>query len=187
MPNDKSYKEFLAEVKKVKGPRVSKFSKTLDSREAFFFYRRTRPKTADFVIKEKVFTTIINDMNLLIADKLLATGSVTLPEGLGKISIIKMKTDSWLNEAGELQTNRAVDMASTLKLWYEDPAAKEAKTLVRFDNPYKFKILYCKSKAKFKNSIYFNLRFNRELKIRLKNLITNTDYDAYEKSPMDKY
>lgn len=181
------FDEFIKSIKKVSGKRSHRI---VNSYGFFFYYRhfnKIKPNSKEYHIGNELYSSIINSMNSMIVDRLIDSGSVKLPCGLGKLSILKVKNESWIDKNGKLRTNRKVDMMSTLKLWYEDDESRSKKTLVRFDDEYTFKIVFDKRKASFKNKSYLMFSPNRSLKIKLKDCIKNKNYDAYEQIKMSEF
>ncbi len=181
------FKEFIKKVKNVSGNRKHKICNSFGFNFFFGYYRKNKPLDKEFVLNGSTYSSIINEMNIGVADKLLENKSIKLPCSLGVLSVVKNQTDTWIDSDGNLKTTKKVDMASTLKLWYEDEDAMRNKTLVRFDNEYTFKIMLDKRRSKVKNKMYFHFAPNRDLKIKLKNNINNSNYDAYEQVKMGKF
>lgn len=178
---NQDFSEFIKSVKKVSGPRKHKVKQSSGMKDAFLHYRKTRPKDNEFVLSEKQYSSIINEMDLLWCDLLLQKGSMVLPEGLGGVKIVKVKSDAYIDSTGKLKITRPVNINETLKLWYEDKESFENKTLVRFEEDYSYRIVFSRGKALFKNSTYFRIQFNRSLKQRLSNLIREGKFDTFEK------
>ena len=72
-------------------------------------------------------------------------------------------------------------MNSTLKLWHEDEESRINKTLVRHDDEFIFRIKYPQHGRMYKYNGYFSIRFNRQLRQKLKLAIQTGNYDTYLK------
>lgn len=104
--------------------------------------------------------------------------SYKLAQGLGIITVKKVKNYVRIGKDGKVKTNYPVNYNATMKLWATNPEAAKAKKLVRYDNrhsnkyTYRFKYIVSGTLAKYKNKSLYKMRFNRQyLKIPLKNLI----------------
>jgi len=177
---DIEFSEFIKKVKKVDQPRNHKVKNSIGTKSAYEYYRRNKPKEKEFVLSYNDYSSIVNEMNTLWVDKLLSKGELLLPEGLGHIKISKLETRVTIDSNGRLRTTRPVDMASTLKLWYEDKDAYENKVKLRFDDEYRFKITHSTRKSKFKNCTYFKFQPNRNLKQKMRRLIESGNFDTFE-------
>lgn len=175
-----SFDEFLKEIKNVYGKRNHKIKNSIGVIDGFYYYRKNRPKDKDFVLKNTEYLSIIREMNLLLVDNLIENRKFKLPCGFGDIEIVKTESKSWINKDEKLETTKPINMHETLKLWYEDEESRLNKTYVRYDNDYTFRIKYIKKTCSYRNNIYFNIKFGRFLKKKLKDAIVESDYDAYE-------
>lgn len=168
-----SFKDFSNAIRKSIGKRKS--SKSYGLKDAFHYYMNNSKYRLTRVEFMKVITTI----NDLVKEELLKGGSFSFPLNMGTIEIRKtIRTPKLVN--GKVKITYPIDWASTLKLWYEDPKAKEAKTLVRLESPIVYQFFYKKERADYYNRMFYRFNVSRGLKQRLKDNINNgIIIDAY--------
>lgn len=115
-------------------------------------------------IKEKEFCSIITAVNEKIADTLLNGDLVKLPCSMG--TLIPMQLDTlYLSKSGKLVVNKPIDWKATMALWEEDPQAKENNLRVRHDVDKRFKIVYSKKGANFRNKYYIKFKPIKSLRM----------------------
>ena len=160
--------EFKRRIKKVNQPRKYKVRNSLGVYDGYKYYRKNKPDSKEYVLTESQYFAIIRKINLLLVDELLMGNDVKLPKSMGTIEIRKYDRRVILGTDGKVHTNLPIDWDKTLKLWYEDGEAFKDKTLIRIDKSEIFKIYYNKELANYNNNSYYELLFNKDLKIRLK-------------------
>lgn len=175
-----SYDLFLKKVKNVNNTRKHKVKKSYGTYDAFKYYRKIRPKYKKYVLKDVEYFNIIRTINNKIRDCLSLGKEVKLPCYMGILTICKEDRGVSIDSKGKVHNNYPVDWQKTLKLWYDDPEAYNNKILVK--NPVKelYNLIYRKSKAKFKNQLYYSFAFNRALKIKLKQNINEGLVEAFK-------
>ena len=141
-------------------------------------FRKERPKTKEWLINEHTFYVLQRTVNMRFMQLLLQNFRIELPRRLGAIEIVKSPRKVELDAEGKLKTNRAIDWESTMQLWFEDPEAKEKKTLVRFDDTSLYKVIYRKKDAIYSNKSFYEFRLNSEGKRAIKNIVANGDVGA---------
>lgn len=170
--------DFINKVKKVSDKRIHKVKNSYGVYDYFKYYRKNRPKSAEYVLTESQYFAIIRRVNEYIVDSIIKGEDVILPYRLGKIELRKIST--YINfEGGKIRTNLAVDWDKTLKLWYEDSEAYKAKTLIKSEDKSIYKIHYNKVSADYTNKSFFKIDFNRDFKRRLKINIRENSIDAF--------
>ena len=175
-----SYEEFRKEILKVDKPRNHKVKGSYGVYDAYKYIRKNKWYGLE-PFTEHEFYTIIRGINKELANYLSIGGTIKLPYGMGKIMLIKVSAKVKFKE-GKLVNTKPIDWDKTLKLWYKDRECKDSKILVRVDTKNKFKIIYDKSRARYKNKTLFSFLPNRELKIKLKENIQEGIVDAYNYS-----
>lgn len=120
-------------------------------------------------VSEHDFYTIIRNVNLLLADEIANGHTVKFPHHMGKLELRKYKVGVWLKD-GKLQNTYPPNWGDTLKLWYEDEEAREAKTILRHENPFMYHVYYDKWRAKYENKVFYQFALNSFIK---KNLSKN--------------
>lgn len=170
--------EFKKRIKKVNQPREYKVRNSLGVYDGYKYYRKNKPDSKEYVLTESQYFAIIRKINLLLGDELLIGNDVKLPKSMGTIEIRKYDRRVMLGTDGKVHTNLPIDWDKTLKLWYEDGEAFKDKTLIRIDKSEIFKIYYNKELANYNNNSYYELLFNKDLKIRLKQKIKEGRIDA---------
>jgi len=111
-----TYEEFLKKLKKVDGPRKHRMVKSSGMAAAFTFYRNNRPKISEYTLARNQFDKIVNEMNLLMIEKLFNEKKFILPCGLGKLAIVKRTTKTFINDADKLVCTKPVDRDATYRL-----------------------------------------------------------------------
>jgi hypothetical protein len=172
------YSEFLKDLKKVSGPRNHKIKNSYNTINGLKYYRTIRPNEKSYILRDSEYLEIIREMNLLIADELIKSKKVVLPSGMGALEICKIENKTFIDDNGMLVSTKPVNPSATYRLWYEDEEAREKRILVRFDEDYRFKFTYSSRSRKYKNSIYFNMKFGRYLKSKLYKEIVENNFDA---------
>ena len=97
-------------------------------------------------------------------------GELELRKGPTSVSVVN----------GKIKNNMPIDWDQTLKLWYEDAEAFKNKTLVRLRETEPFKVVYNRIRATYKNKAFYNLKLNRDLKVRIKKKIRSGTLDAFK-------
>lgn len=170
--------DFIKKVKKVSGKRHYKVTGSYGVKDILSFYRSVRKAENLPVISDKVFYKIIRTVNNIICDELRASNTVTLPENMGKIYGVKYHTKVEYRN-GVLINNHPVDFNKTLKLWYEDPECMKKKVLVRNLDKEIFKLYWDKRGCEMKNKVFYQIIFNRELRLSIRELARQGKYDTY--------
>lgn len=170
-------KEFMTRVKRARGTRVHKVRNSWGVKDAFYFYRKNRPRDSKFVLSETEYLKIIRSVNNFLRQLMMHGEEVALPEKMGKLELRKRQTVVDFRD-GKLRTNLPINWDSTLKLWYDDEQAYSEKRLVRQESKEVYKVYYNKYKADYPNKSFYQFHINRELKKGLRQSIENNEIDA---------
>lgn len=164
--------EFKNKIKKVSESRNHSITNSYGVKDAFIYYKKTRPEENIFVLSDAIYRTLIREVNELLIEELLSSGELKLPVDMGQIRIYKKENKPVIKE-GKVYYNAPIDWGKTLELWSSDNESKVSKTLVKVmpGDIYTFK--YKHHYSKFKNKEYYIFKFNRQLKLSLKHKIIN--------------
>jgi len=142
----------------------------LNSRASYKLYKEKSKDPLD--IKE--YLDIVHGLNKFIIKKVLEGHTVKLPEGLGELSIIGKEVKPKIDKDGNI-TGLAPDWKETIKLWNENPEAKELKTKVyhfnEHSNNIRYKYIWSKKRVLISNKTVYSLRLTRENKRMLSSLV----------------
>lgn len=128
-------------------------------------------------VTEHEFYSILRNVNKLLVEEIATGHSVRLPSYMGKLELRKSKRGVYLDN-GKLKITYAVDWESTKKLWEKDSEAKRNKSLIRFENPYIYKVVYNKKNAKYENKLFYQFTTAKYLKQAIKRSILNGTTDS---------
>lgn len=125
-------------------------------------------------VSVKEFLDICYKFNTFVVGKILDGHTVTLPERLGRISVVGKKVNPTIGENGEIK-GLAPDWVETKKLWERDPQAKENKQLVyhfnEHTNSVRYKFIWSKSRVLVQNKTVYSLKMTRTNKRELSSRI----------------
>ncbi|MGN0143789.1 MAG: hypothetical protein ACI398_02315 [Clostridium sp.] len=127
---------------------------------------------------EKEFYSIIRTFNKCIAEELSKGNDFTLPQRMGVLEIRKYSPKITIKN-GKVNAPLPIDWDKTIKLWYEDKEAYSKRILVKSDVKEVFRLIYNKCKADYTNKTFYELKFNREIKKKLKENIKEGIIDAF--------
>lgn len=173
------YKDFLKKIKKVDGKRNHKIKNSYGVRDAFLYYRKVRPKDSKYVLSDVEYFKIIRTINNKLKEQFLQGKDIIFPMRMGKLELKKRPHYVYFKD-GKLKITNPINWQSTLKLWYEDEEAFNRKLLIREENKESFRIKYNKYNANYTNKIFYKFSVNRDLKVKLKELIINNKIDAFQ-------
>ena len=129
-------------------------------------------------IKEKEFCSIVNAINEKIANTILCGELVKLPCSMGTIIPMEQKA-MYVNKHGKLVINRPTDWKTTIKLWEEDSQAKADNVRIKHDVDKRFKIIYSKKEAKFRNQYYIRFKPIKSLREKFINRAVDGEISCY--------
>lgn len=135
-------------------------------------------------LTEHEFYLIIRTVNKLIAKELLKGHTIVFPYRMGRLELRKASCGARVKD-NKLLITYPINWKATLRLWYEDEEARNAKTLLRYDNSLIYKVVYDKTNCNYANKGFFEFSLNRKLKEALYKGITSgeidTLYESYNK------
>ena len=172
------YEEFKNSIKKVSSNRTHRVNNSVGVYDLYKIIRKNHWYNIERSLTEKEFYSIIRTFNKHIADELSKGNDFTLPYKMGTLEIRKYSPNITIKD-NKLNTPLPIDWDKTLKLWYEDKESYNKKTLIRSDVKERFRLIYNKSKAEYINKSFYELRFNREIKKKLKQNIKEGLIDAF--------
>jgi len=164
MMNERST-EFLEEVGII-GTRNFKVRNSWGVYDYFKYYRKNRPKDKKYVLTEGQYYKIIRMVNSLLAEELLNNHYLMLPHKMGELEIFQTKVRSYIVD-GKVKTNRSIDWDETLKLWFEDEQMRKEKRLMYKESTHVPRFRYIKTKAKYPNRAFYEIKLNTELKRKI--------------------
>lgn len=150
--------------------------KFYDTRDIYRIVRGTSLRGLG--IKEKEFCSIVNNINNRIADTILQGDLVELPCSMGTIIPIEQET-MYMNKHGKLVISRPTDWKATIKLWEEDPQAKADNIRIKHDVDKRFKIIYSKKEARFRNQYYVRFKPIKSLREKFINRAVEGEISCY--------
>lgn len=166
------YKKY---VKKCNTHKKMEISNSYGVRDYMLFYHKNKPK--GYTVNPKEYYAIIRRTGQLIAEKLAKGQYIDLPYSMGRLTIRKFNSKIKL-EDGKVITNLPVDWNRTLELWYDDEQSRNEKRLVRCEGLLRYNLIYIRILAAYKNKAYYEFKFNRFLKKKLKDNIRNGEVHA---------
>lgn len=152
-----------------------------------YFFNKYRKKFKNtnlgVVTSQKEFTKILTTFHSKIIDEMYLNKYIFKPpHGFGSMYLTKRESRIIERPDGSLHKTSPIDIRATKKLWEDDEEAREAKTLVRYQNYHSdgmyFRVFWNHTKSKFKNKRYFALKLYREYNRRLAKYIFEGEADA---------
>lgn len=174
-----SLESFRKELLKVNQPRKTTINNSYGVYDAYKYYRKNKPQNKKYVISESQYFSIIRQLNLLLCQEIINQRDIVFPLAMGKIEVRKYTPGIKIDDDGKIKTSYPIDWDSTIKLWYEDNESKEKKLLLKRREKEVFTIRYNKTHAKYKNKEYYEFKVNRALKLALRDIIKEGNFDAY--------
>lgn len=176
--------EFKNKVLNLNGHRVHKINNSIGVYDIYKYIRKNKWFNLDRPITEHEFYSIIRTVNNYLVDNLLEGYDIKLPCRMGTIELRKYSPKIKIKD-NKVKTTLPIDWDRTLKLWYEDQESYKNKTLVRMNEKEVFKIFYNRNKANYNNKVFYDLRFMRGLKLKLKEKIKEGLIDAFKLNKYD--
>lgn len=173
-----SLSEFRKEILKVDQPRKTTINNSYGVYDAYKYYRKNKPKDPKYILSESQYFAIVRQTNLLLAQELLEQKDIVFPYSMGRLEVRKSTPKVYI-EDGKVKSTYPIDWDGTLKLWYEDQESRENKTILKKKEREVFRIMYNKSKAFYTNKNYFEFKVNRALKLALRDVIRQGNFDAF--------
>lgn len=173
-----SLSEFRKEILKVDKPRKTTINNSYGVYDAYKYYRKNKPKDPKYILSESQYFAIVRQINLLLTQELLDQKDIVFPYSMGRLEVRKSTPKVYI-EDGKVKSTYPIDWDRTLKLWYEDQESRENKTILKKKEREVFRIMYNKSKAFYTNKNYFEFKVNRALKLALRDVIRQGNFDAF--------
>jgi len=113
-----------------------------------------------------------------MAEEIASGNDFKIPHRMGVVELRKYDTSIRIGKDGKVYDNLPIDWNRTLELWYEDEESYKKKTLVKMEEKEIFTIYYNRNLATYKNQSYYEFKFNRDMKLMLKQKIKEGAVDA---------
>lgn len=167
-----------------KNGRKFKVSKSYGTRDYLKHYNNVRPRNKKYSIKREEFSTIFSAVCQKMADEYLNTGYLTFPYYMGSISIYETDVRSKIVD-GKLKIRKRVNWRETLRLWHEDKEAEKNKTLIYHEDNTLYSSVYERSRARYKNKIFYDFTIVRNIKKRISSLAKENKLPAFKRRKYD--
>lgn len=156
------FQEFLAVLQK-RGSNKHLISHCLGTRDAWKWVRKNKWKeVGGEPFDQLLYSKIINDVNLILAEKLLEGHEIEFPYRMGSLMLSSMPTRVQY-EGDTIVTNYRTDWKKTLLLWFEDKEARDSHKFIKRIQKEIYYIRYFKTKANYRNKRFYSFRPNRNL------------------------
>lgn len=170
--------EFKRRVRRYTEHKVHKIRNSWGIYDGYKYYRKNRPKDKQYVLTESQYFAITRKINNLMAEEIAKGNDFTIPCRMGRIELRKYDTYIKIGKDGEIYDNLPIDWNKTLELWYEDEESYKNKTLVKMEEKEIFTIYYNRNLATYRNQSFYDFKFNRDIKLKLKQRIKDGVIDA---------
>lgn len=174
-----SLESYRKEVLKVNQPRKTTVKNSYGVYDAYKYYRKNKPKDKKYIISESQYFSIIRTLNLLLCKELLDQKDIVFPLAMGRVEVRKHTPEVKVDKDGKIKATYPIDWDSTIRLWYEDGISRRKKLIVKKKEKEVFRIRYNKSHARYKNKEYYEFKVNRALKLSLRDVIKEGNFDAF--------
>lgn len=172
-----NYSEFEAFIRKKHLPKNVKVKNSWGIYDAYKYIRKNGWYNIGRPLKEHEFYSIVRSINNLLAKEIVAGNTITFQCRMGSLELRKRKAGVSIKD-GKLKNTYPIDWDSTVKLWYEDPEARENKTLIRNEVKEVFYVKYNKHNTNYENKTFYEFQLNRFIKRALKDSINKGKIDA---------
>lgn len=170
--------EFKRRVRRITEHHEHKIRNSWGIYDGYKYYRKTKPKGKQYVLTESQYFAITRRINNLMAEEIANGNDFKIPHRMGRIELRKFDSRIRIGEDGQVHDNLPIDWSKTLELWYEDEESYKNKTLVKMEEKEIFTIFYNRSLATYRNQSFYEFKFNRDMKIMLKQKIKEGAVDA---------
>ena len=171
-------KDFINTIKKANCKRKITVRNSYGVRDYYKHYRKLIGDNKRLFITELQYFKILKNINKLLAEHFYTLGTLKFPAQMGELELRKTEAKFKLIN-NKVKTNLSVDWGKTIELWYEDEESYRLKRLVRNTNKDIYKIVYNKSRARYKNRSYFKFLVNRNLKHLISQNIKENKLDSF--------
>lgn len=173
------FQEFRKKVLKVNNKRNTKINNSYGVYDAYKYYRKNKPADKKYIISESQYFATIRKINLLLRQELINQKDIIFPLRMGKIEVRKNIPTVKFDNNGKIKTTYPIDWDSTIRLWYEDQEAQTKRLVLKKKEKEVFRIRYNKAQARYKNKEYYEFKVNRALKLILRDIIREGNFDAF--------
>lgn len=170
--------EYRVYIQKARENRSHKVSGSLGVYDTYKWIRKNKWLNIGRPLSEKEFYSIVRKVGNYLSEAICQGQDVKLPAQMGTLELRKNQPFVGYKE-GKLKANYPIDWDATLKLWYEDSEARDAKILVKMPEKEVFKIIYNRAKADYNNKSFYEFQVNRDIKRTLKRRIKQGRIDAF--------
>lgn len=174
-----SLESYRKELLKVDQPRKTTINNSYGVYDAYKYYRKNKPQDKKYIISESQYFAILRTLNLLLCQELLNQKDIVFPLAMGRVEVRKYIPKVKIDKDGKIKTTYPIDWDSTIRLWYEDQKAKAERIILKKKEKEVFRIRYNKSHARYKNKEYYEFKVNRALKLSLRDVIREGNFDAF--------
>lgn len=171
------FKEFKNTITKVGISRTSKIRNSFNTHTLYRLIRKNKWYNIGRPLTEHEFYSIVRSVNNILAEKLKKGETVVFPHRMGKVELRKYKKGVSIKN-GKLKITYQINWLDTLKLWYEDKEAMDNKTLVRYESPDYYRLVYDKYDANYINKTFYQFKLNRFVHNGLKDNLKKGAIDA---------
>jgi hypothetical protein len=155
-----TYQEFLNRIQK-RGSKPHKIKHCLGVRDAWKWHRHKKWEYFNNTpCDQSLYSKVINEVNKVLADKLLEGNIVELPYQLGCLYLAGRKPKVYMSK-GKVITNYLVDWKKTLEFWYNDKEARDKHQKIKRIQNNIYYLKYDKKKAVYRNKRFYLFRLNR--------------------------
>lgn len=175
-----TFEDFSTQTRWHKG-REFKFKNSYRLRDAFKWYRNHKPKSKKFILSEEQYGYIITSINKKLVENFCKGIPIIFPYKMGELYLYKQEIDLRFDKEGKLINPAPVDWITTLKVWYENPEAKDKKLLIKHESKEVFSIKYTKRTARYSNQSYVGFRPQRSFKMLLHQALLKGKIDGFKK------
>lgn len=165
------YQDYLSEIQR-RGSHSHQISHCLGVRDAWKWVRKNYWEDLNKVpCDASLYSKIVNTVNLFLVNQLLEGHYIQFPHQMGGLKLTSRAIKIAL-EGDVVKNNYPVDWKKTLRYWYEDTQAREAKQCIKRIQKRKYFIRYVRFGTFYKNRRLYTFRINRSLAKKLGKKVT---------------
>ena len=169
--------EFIKNILKVKQKRNHKIKGSVGTYQIYSALKE-QDSTLLKRINSSAFSKLIKLVNTKLVEDMFLGNDINLPYLMGRLELRKYPKKIYLVN-NKVKTNLPINWKETLDLWEQDKMARINKTLVRYEHPETFTVIYNKRHARFNNKSFYGFHINRGIKLKLKQQIQEGELDAF--------
>jgi hypothetical protein len=165
------YQDYLSEIQR-RGSHPYSINHCLGVRDAWKWVRKNHWEDLNGIpCDPSTYSKIINSINLFLVNQLLEGHYIQFPHQMGGLKLTS-KTTKIALEGGVVKNDYPIDWKRTLRYWYEDSQAREAKQCIKRIQRRKYFIRYVRHGTFYKNRKLYSFRINRSLIKKLGKKVT---------------